>query len=331
MNKQNNRISMTLFTFAAAAFVFLLCGRAYTQDVKEAEERFKKGLILIDEGDCKNAVIEFEESYSLYPTAVVLYNMALCYDELHKYAKAMKYYRQYIEEATKVSEMESKPIKSRMKKLEKFLGSVKVTCNVDGASVLIDDEEIGKTPLDEIYVETGQHTLTVKKDNFSVFKEKLKMVSGKTVSVEAHLDIAEIEEDEGGEAGPGDISDIDDEKEKKKKLSPVIFWSMLGVTGALGAGAAVMGGLNVANHNKFKDTSYSDSDKWQDLKDKGETYNIAFLSLIGATGAAVVTTAVLAFFTDFKKKKKVEKKTVALSFIPDNNGGILMLTMPLDM
>lgn len=328
MDKQNNRISLKFFTFAAAAFIFLFCGRAYTQDVIEAEERFKKGLILIDEGDYKTAVIEFEESYSLYPTAVVLYNMALCYDDLHKYAKAMKYYKQYIEEATEVSDIKKKTIKSRMKKLEEFLGAVKVTCNVDGASVLIDDEEIGKTPLDEIYVETGQHTLTVKKDNFSVFKEKLKMVSGKTVSVEAYLDIAEIEEDE---AGSGDIFDIDDEEEKKKKLSPVIFWSMLGVTGALGAGAVVIGGLSVANHNKFKDTPYSESDKWKDLKDKGKKYNIAFFSLIGATGAAVVTTAVLAFFTDFKKEKKIEKETVALSFIPDDNGGILMLTIPLDM
>ena len=317
-----------------ACALSLWAGLAPAQDVKEAEERFKKGLNLVDEGDCKNAVIEFEESYKLYPTTVVLYNLALCYDDLHKYAKAMKYYRQYVEEAKKdPSKKGVTAVQERIGKLEKYLGTLAVTCNVKDAAVSVDDEEIGTAPLENVYVETGDHTVTLEKEGFQTFSKKIKVVSGKTVSVDATLLIVEKEPE-----GQVPVVGTGEEKPDRKTLKPVIFWCMLGVTIGLGGGAAAVGALNLVNHNKFKDTPYDDRDKWKDLKDKGEIYNAVFLALIGATGAAAVTTVALAFFTNFKKREKkteededleLPEETASLSFAPLEGGGMLVVTVPI--
>ena len=258
--------------------------------------------------------------------------MALCYDDLHKYGKAMKYYRQYIEEAKKdPSKKGVKAVEERIGKLEKYLGTLTVTSNVTDAAVYVDDEEIGTAPMENVYIETGDHTVTLEKEGFQTFSKKIKVVSGKTISVDATLLVVEKEPE-----GQVPVVGTGEEKPDRKTLKPVIFWCMLGVTIGLGGGAAAVGGLNLVNHNKFMDTPYDDREKWKDLKDRGEIYNIVFLSLIGATGAAAVATVALAFFTDFKKKeKKVEEEdtdipeeTASLSFAPLEGGGMLVLTIP---
>lgn len=327
MKKTSTLKTPVLLIIGAIGLTFVLFGRlAAADDTGEAEERFKKGLMLVDEGDCENAVVEFEESYRLFPAPVVLYNMALCYDDLHQYSKSMKYYKQFMTEAENLTAQQNATIMDRIKKLEKYLGVLEVSCNMDGASVFVDDEEVGTTPMEATYVETGQHKLTIKLPEYDDFVKKFKMVSGSTVKVEAELKLSEVS---GGSAGGGGVGE--GTKKSRKKLKPAVFFGMLGASLALGAGAAVVGGLNIKAHNDFLDTPYSETEKWNDLKDKGEMYNIIFLSLIGVTGAAVVTTAVLAAFTDFSKLKKEKKKegTVEVGFIPGPGGGTMTLRFPL--
>jgi hypothetical protein len=328
--KKSSTLMAPIFMLTAALGLaaVLLSHAAAADETGEAEDRFKKGLMLVDEGDCKNAVVEFEESYRLFPAPVVLYNLALCYDDLHQYSKSMKYYKQFMTDAENLTPSQNKSIMDRIKKLEKYLGILEINCNIDGASVLIDDEDVGTTPMEAVYVETGQHKLTIRKPDYEDFVKKIKMVSGSTMSVDAELKPAEVSGGPGGGGGePGDGG-----KKTKKKLKPVVFFSMLGATLALGAGAAVVGGLNIKAHNDFLDTPYSDSEKWKDLKDKGEMYNIIFLSLIGVTGAALVTTAVLAAFTDFSKLKKEKKpKTVEVGFLPGPGGAAVTLRFPLSI
>jgi hypothetical protein len=207
-----------------------------------------------------------------------------------------------------------------------------VTSNVQDAAVSVDDDEIGTAPLENVYIETGDHTVTLEKEGFQTFSKKIKVVSGKTVSVDATLLIVEKELE-----GQVPVVGTGEEKPDRKTLKPVIFWCMLGVTIGLGGGAAAVGALNLVNHGKFMDTPYDDRDTWKDLKDKGEIYNIVFLSLIGATGAAAVTTVTLAFFTRFKKREKkieenedleIPEETASLSFAPLEGGGMLVLTVP---
>jgi hypothetical protein len=298
---------------------------------KEAEERFKKGLMFVDEGDCKKAIVEFREAYKSYQVPVILYNMALCYDEMHEYAEAMKHYKEYLETSKKLSDSQVAQIKERMDKLQKYLGTLMVTANVEGALVLLDGEELGTTPLSEIYMETGDHEIVVQKEGYPDFKDSVTVVSGKQATVNVTFKTGPPEAAGQGEeaaGGEGTLPGSGEPGGKKKKLPRAAFYGTLGATLALTVGAAVVGGLNLSNRNEFEDgkaEATPDMQKLQDLKDKGDTYNVVFLTLTGIAGAALIATIVVGVFTDFKKGTK-EKPAVA--FVPVEGGGVLTLSTP---
>ncbi len=296
--------------------------------IDEAMDRFKKGLMFVDEGDCKKAVVEFEESYKIYPTAAVLYNMALCYDDLHQYAPAMKYYQEFLATAKQVPKEQAAKIKERIEKLAQFLGTVSIKCNVAGALVVVDGTEMGKTPLEDFYLETGKHTISVTQEKYEEFSTTITLVSGRTIVVDANLVPVEEKKEELVAIPSRTVARTETKpvgKPTRKKLPLAAFYGTIAAAGALGIGAGVVGGLNIANYRQFQDTPYSETDKWKDLKDRGEILNVVFLSLIGATGAAMVAAAVIAAFTDFKKKKSGKEKPVRVSFAPGKGSGVLVL------
>jgi|GEM_PF-5026655 len=329
--KKNKNSKRKIFTFFAFAFAVILVmpERVFSgSEIDEAKARFKKGLMFVDEGDCKKAVVEFEEAYKIYPSPAILYNMALCYDDMHQYAFAMKYYQKFLSESKKVPEKQAEKIKERIAKLSDLLGIVSIKCNVDGATVIIDGNEMGTTPIENFYLETGSHTLTIIKEKYVNYTTNFKLISGKTVTIEANMEpVVEKVEPVKEEPQPQPPAPVETpQKEKKaKKLNPAIFLSMIGIAVLTGAGSAVAGGLNISNHNEFLDTPYSEKDKWQDLKDKGETLNIAFIALIAVTGASLVTGAALAPFTDFGKLKKKGSEEVDVGFNPTLNGGLIFI------
>jgi len=304
------------------------------QDKNEAKERFHKGLAFVDEGDCNKAIVEFKEAYKMYTVPVILYNMALCYDDMHQYAMAMKFYKKYLAEGKKISKKQRQAIDERIATLESFLGTLKITCNIDGALVSVDGNEMGETPIHEIYLETGDHKVVIEKTFFIDYKKTVTVVSGKTMNLDTFLEAQTVggtggttteqtgSQEAGGPAGKGPSG-------KKKKLRPGAFWGLLATTLALGIGAGVTGGLNVANHNKFDDTDPADRDELKDLKDKGETYNALFLTFTALTGAAAAATIAVGVLTDFKKGKEIKKETPAVALVPSRDGCFLILSVPM--
>ncbi len=311
---------------ALTAALLLMSRPAVGQSEKEkneAKERFEKGLAFVDEGDCKKAILEFKEAYKAYPVPVILYNMALCYDEMHQYALAMEYYSLYLATEKKVAGEQLEAIHKRMSTLETFLGTLKLSCNVDGADVSVDGYHKGQTPLQEVYLETGDHKIVVEKKPYRKFQDTVTVVSGKVTTLDVTLEEAKTAL--GGKTGVAGGGRTDGGG--KKKLRPGAFWGTLAAALGMGITAGVVGGINVANHNEFEDTDPADREKLQDLKDKGQLYNALFLTTLSLAGAAAVATIVVGLFTDFGKGKKKEKPSLAL--MPAADGGFLLFSTPL--
>jgi tetratricopeptide (TPR) repeat protein len=110
----------------------------------EAKERFFKGKEMVEQGEFGKAIVEFKESYKLKPTAVILYNIAMCHEELHQYAKAILYLNLYLDKKGKdMGEEEKAKIEASLKELEKFVGKISVLVNEPGATVRVDGEFLG--------------------------------------------------------------------------------------------------------------------------------------------------------------------------------------------
>jgi tetratricopeptide (TPR) repeat protein len=69
------------------------------EELDAAKEHFGKGKELYDKGDKKAAVEEFKLAYKLSKNAILLYNVALVFDELGEKPKALHYYEKFVKEA----------------------------------------------------------------------------------------------------------------------------------------------------------------------------------------------------------------------------------------
>ena len=337
MKSMKHSAAATAFFVAVVFFASVLvpARTVRAQGLEEAKERFKKGLMLVDEGDCKKAIVEFDASYKAFPAPSILYNMALCYDKLHGYAKAMEYYKKYLVEAKKIPDKKYKAIKDRIEKLEKYLGTLRITCDVGDAKVLIDDKVVGRTPLKETYLETGEHTLTIIKEGYEDYKTTVMMISGKIMAITAKLKESEKKVEPTptptSMPWPAPATKKDDDDDSKKTVPKGAFYGLLAGTLTFTVVAAVAGGLNVSNHNEFEDMkslenpTEEDRTKMEDLQDKGELYNNLFLGFTVVAAAAAVTTVVLAIFTDFEKKD-----AYGFNIVPTGQGGMITFSAPIE-
>ena len=308
------KYTATIFAIAA----FLVAGNLFCDDKDKAKEHFLKGKTLVEDGAYDKAIVELEASYKLNPVPIVLYNIGLCYDEMHKYAEAMKNYRQFLAYGNEAPvEMRNK-VNERIKELAKLIGLLKLDVDVEGAEVIVDNKLVGHTPTGSILIETGEHDLALRKTSYPDIKKKFKIVSGETTELSFSMEKVKgkepekVEKEEEVKPPPDEVKEeVKEEKKpspktetgkKRKKLGKAPFWAVTAVALASFAGAAVTGGLALDANSEFNDQYYEDRDSWEPLQDRTNNLAITTDVLIGVGAASAVAALVLFFFTDFKRK-----------------------------
>jgi hypothetical protein len=297
--------------YAALLLVLFLldAAQALADDAEKAKEHYLKGKELVDAGAYEKAIVELEASYSLNPVPIVLYNIGLCYDELHLYASALKNYRLFVAKATEDLSSLKESVSDRIKELNKFLGILKLTVDEEGAEVLVDNKLIGKTPLPAIFIETGNHDLEIRKTGFPDIKQKIKIVSGE--SLELGFSMKAPASSVSGEKEPETKDKAGTEKETgekpepaktRKKLGSGPFWTAVTMTGVSALTMAILGGVALKKDREVADM-YED-ENWKGVADERDRLKLGTNIMIGLMSAAAISALVLFFFTDFKKEKK---------------------------
>ena len=134
----------------------------------DAKAAFERGSDLIKNGNPDGAFSEFERAYSLQKDPRLLFNMAVAARDSKKYAKAVELLNQELAEGTEtLSDDEKKTAQEVLDGLKQYTSALTVTSNETGATVLIDEVEVGKTPLDKpVLVSVGERKITVRKAEF---------------------------------------------------------------------------------------------------------------------------------------------------------------------
>ena len=114
--------------------------------VGEARKHFRRGVTLYGESDYRGALVEFKRAYELAPNAVVLYNIGETYYQLQNYAAALAMLERYLTEAP-TSAPHRREVEQTLEVLRTRVGKVRITTNVPGCEITVDDELIGRTPL----------------------------------------------------------------------------------------------------------------------------------------------------------------------------------------
>tara|TARA_R110002096_G_scaffold361075_2_gene554090 strand:+ start:4664 stop:5566 length:903 start_codon:yes stop_codon:yes gene_type:complete len=135
---------------------------------------------LVDEGNYKQALKEFESAYELAPHPLVLFNIAGAHRALKNYRQALDSYSRFLLEADgRLSSEILARGKRDMEELLSLLGRIEVDSSPQGASIVVDGEEMGTTPLGErLILAPGPHVLVAQLDGYKPLERTVRVSSG---------------------------------------------------------------------------------------------------------------------------------------------------------
>lgn len=149
----------------------------------EAGKHFQRGVTLYNEADFRAALVEFRRAYETAPNAAVLYNIGQTYYQLQNYAAALVALGRYLTEAGPGAP-HRREVEQTIDTLQSRVGKVAISTSAPGADVTVDDELVGKTPLDEpVLVSVGRRKITALRDGRVTETRFVDVAAGDTVTV----------------------------------------------------------------------------------------------------------------------------------------------------
>lgn len=134
----------------------------------DARRSWNAAIELYEAKDFRGARVEFMRAYELSHNPRVLFNVGVCDKNVARYARAVAVWNRQLQEGTTaLSAEEAQTTRAAIEAVQQFVSTVQVTANVEGATLLIDDESAGTTPLSApVAVDVGRHVLRLRKQGF---------------------------------------------------------------------------------------------------------------------------------------------------------------------
>jgi hypothetical protein len=158
----------------------------------EARAHFERGVTFYNESDFSAALVEFKRAYTLAPAWQVLFNIGQSYFQLRDYADALVTLTRFLDEGQDlVPEARRAVVDAERADLANRVGHANIVSNRTGATITIDDAEVGVTPLSEPpLVSVGVRKVKAALPGSPPVEQELSVPAGETVEV--HLDFPEV-------------------------------------------------------------------------------------------------------------------------------------------
>ncbi len=154
----------------------------------DAAKHFQRGVTMYSEADYRAALVEFRRAYEIAPNAAVLYNIGQTYYQLQNYAAALVALGRYLTDAGPGAP-HRREVEQTIDTLQTRVGKVAISTSAPGADVTVDDELIGKTPLEEpVLVSIGRRKITALRDGRVTETRFVDVAAGDTVTVSLAAD-----------------------------------------------------------------------------------------------------------------------------------------------
>ncbi len=255
--------------------------------VERARVHYERGIQLFNEDNYDASLFEFERAFELAPSYKILYNMGRIQRQQNNYAAALRSYTRYLREGgAAVSAERRAEVEAELAVLKPRVAAVKVTVNIDGASIYADDIPVctatiestcvGKSPLQApIVVNGGRHKITATMTGYAPATALVSVVGSDTLEVK--LELVSYTQ---AAAAPRRVP-----------------WGGWAATGALAVGAGVFGYLTLSQSAKLDDARAqpnADADALDARASRTKTFGIL---ADGLTVAAVVVGVVSLYYT----------------------------------
>ena len=122
---------------------------------------YDEARVLYAKGDYAAALVTLERGQKESPDPLFFWNMAACEKKLGHNAKAIRYVERYLSAAGPVlTSGEKRTATQFLVAASAYVGTVKVTANIEGTDVFVDDVLMGTTPIVKaLVVDHGEHTV----------------------------------------------------------------------------------------------------------------------------------------------------------------------------
>ena len=126
----------------------------------QASAHFQRGVTLYGEADYRAALVEFRRAYAIAPNAGVLYNVGETQYQLLDYAGALTTFERYLAESGQ-GDSHRTEVENDVEILRARVGHVSIVTVPPGADVAVDDQPVGRTPVDRpLLVSIGHRKIT---------------------------------------------------------------------------------------------------------------------------------------------------------------------------
>lgn len=163
---------------------------APAQDKKaQARAKLVEGDRLLKLGEFQQAMTAFKDAYDLFPSPKIRYNFGLAYEGMGRNADALEAFDAFLVEATDAStETRERAVTARNTLLGR-VGTLRVVADVEGATIVVDGRDMGKTaPARELRLDPGPHLLLVDRGGGTApFTQRLDVAAGTAVTVVVRL------------------------------------------------------------------------------------------------------------------------------------------------
>ncbi|MEI9936979.1 MAG: PEGA domain-containing protein [Pseudomonadota bacterium] len=280
--------------------------------LKEAGERYARGLSLYGDGEFLLALVEFERAYQLSNNYKVLYNIGQVRMQLGRYAKAKEALEDYLKAGgTNLSPERSQAVNKDLATLAERTASLNVVTHEVGADISLDGKVIGTSPLSSpVIVDAGEHNLVLHKSGFYDSAQSVTLAGHDQVELTVELKPIPL-------AVQAKTTEVRDNPITPSKPSRTAMWATWAATGTLAATAGVVGyfGISKANDLESMRTQYGVT---KSELDKAQSQARTLLAISDVTaGLAIVAGGAALYLTLTHPGEKAAPSSVALGIAPD--------------
>lgn len=276
--------------------------------VQQAFGHFSRGVELYDEKDFRSAYYEFRRAYDIAPHFRVLYNIALCEAQMRDYARAVRSFELYLQQGASAVPVERQTlVRDEIAKAMQRVAFLEVRTDVVGAEISIDDEVVGKSPLNKpILVNIGQRKVSAVQRGGVPVVQPVELAGGDRRSVDLVVPKPSLIVVAGAQSAEEEkAAQKKAEAEQRLRLQRIIISGS--VAGALALSAAITGGLALKARSDRDDEIGKIPGDAKAIDDANSRMrNLAIVTDV-LLGAAVVSGAVTLYFGLTHRPKKAGK------------------------
>ncbi len=301
------RVGAARLHLVAALAVGLAAGAAGAQDrvldTREAGKHFDHGVALYGEADYPGALAEFKRAYTLAPNSAVLFNIGEAQYQLQDYAGALASFSRYLVEAPPGASHRA-DVESDVEVLRSRVGHLTIVTVPPGADVSVDEQSMGKTPLDDrVLVSVGHRKVTAALAGGPATTRYVDVAADDDLSLTLQVQPAPVVSAPLA-APPAAIAPPPAEAHSGVSLRAV-GWIATGVLAAGAVSTAVAAWRESLNLQSARATFPVSSSTLQQEADRTRTYSIVADSL-GAAAAVVGSVTLVSLFVGHGRSRPTE-------------------------